>query len=644
MEDKQYYIEEQINELFKNWLSLCCLWAAAIFISLSAVDYIATPENFKEFLLYRLVISLFLLMLSFLLRKFKDSTIFIHQIFGYMGILGSAITIEIMIIKFGGHRSIYYAGMILLGILMIGAIPANFSFNIKAAVLIYLIYIIPIVTTDTITHFGFFFAANAFLFFSLISILFLRYLHYKSLINEFDLRHDLLQDKTHLSSLLDKSSAELTAMLKKSSAELTGAFTNLSDQTDARKKAEEKVRVQAERQEALRTIDIIINSTHDLQSILDVLLTEILDKLKVDAANVLLLKPEQDIFEYAGHKGFRTNKIRDIKLKKRQGYAGMAVSTKEKIIIPDLSETGTLKISLGEYEFSQSFLIQEEEFKAYIGIPLLAKGQLNGVLEIFQRSVLYPEKEWLDFLDAFASQAAIAIDNMTLRENLELSKEEVLKAYDLTIEGLARAIDYRDHATKGHCQRVTSLTIEIEKMMGFNKEELVHVKRGALLHDIGKISIPDSILFKPGPLTDEEWLINRMHPVIAHEILAPVNFLSPALNIPYCHHEKWDGTGYPQGLKGEEIPLAARIFALVDILDALKSNRPYRPAMPEQKVIEHIRSLAGTHLDPKVVEVFLFLQNTPIELRSQVGDDSEKEPADELRQILDNDPYFYFDE
>ncbi|HLE26688.1 MAG TPA: HD-GYP domain-containing protein, partial [Anaerolineales bacterium] len=144
--------------------------------------------------------------------------------------------------------------------------------------------------------------------------------------------------------------------------------------------------------------------------------------------------------------------------------------------------------------------------------------------------------------------------------------------------------------------------------MGMSDAERVHLRRGALLHDIGKMGVPDAILLKPGPLTDEEWEIMRKHPVYAYEMLLPILYLRPALEIPYYHHEKWDGTGYPHGLKGEQIPLAARIFAVVDVWDALRSDRPYRPAWPAEKVQEHIRSLAGTHFDPQVAKMFLTLE------------------------------------
>ena len=146
--------------------------------------------------------------------------------------------------------------------------------------------------------------------------------------------------------------------------------------------------------------------------------------------------------------------------------------------------------------------------------------------------------------------------------------------------------------------------------MHLSDAELVHMYRGALLHDIGKMGISDSILLKPGPLTDEEWVIMQKHPQYAYEMLSPIKYLRPVLDIPYCHHEKWDGTGYPHGLKGEQIPLAARIFAVVDVWDALRSDRPYRTAWPENKVREYIRSQAGTHFDPQVVAAYMNLMDT----------------------------------
>lgn len=178
-------------------------------------------------------------------------------------------------------------------------------------------------------------------------------------------------------------------------------------------------------------------------------------------------------------------------------------------------------------------------------------------------------------------------------------------SYDVALEGWVQALDMRDNEIEGHTLRVTEITIELASRMGIRGEELNAVRRGALLHDIGKIGVPDEILHKPGPLTDEEWKVMRQHPVDAYKFIAPAEHLRPAIDIPYCHHEKWDGTGYPRRLQGEKIPLPARIFAVVDVWDALTSDRPYRSAWSEEKALDHIRSLSGSHFDPEVVSEFL---------------------------------------
>lgn len=192
------------------------------------------------------------------------------------------------------------------------------------------------------------------------------------------------------------------------------------------------------------------------------------------------------------------------------------------------------------------------------------------------------------------------------RFNLELAR-----AYDSTLEGWARALDLRDNETEGHTHRVAQLTVRLAHGMGLRDADLVHIRRGALLHDMGKLAVPDSIMLKPSALTDEQAEIMHRHPDYAHELLSPIAYLRPALDIPYCHHEKWDGTGYPRGLRGEEIPLAARIFAVVDVWDALRSDRPYRVAWTEERAKAYIQEQAGIHFDPKVVAAFLKMLKTP---------------------------------
>jgi putative nucleotidyltransferase with HDIG domain len=245
-----------------------------------------------------------------------------------------------------------------------------------------------------------------------------------------------------------------------------------------------------------------------------------------------------------------------------------------------------------------------EDFCCYFGVPLVAKGQVKGVLEVFHRASLKPDGEWYDFLNALAGQAAIAVENATLFESLQRSNRELALAYDATIEGWSHALDLRDQETEGHTQRVTEMTVNLARRFGFSEAELVQIRWGALLHDIGKMGVSDDILHKTSPLTDAEWVAMKKHPVFADEMLSPIRYLRLAQDIPYCHHEKWDGSGYPRGLQGAQIPLAVRIFTVVDVWDALKSDRPYRAAWTEKKVLQHIHSQAGTHFDPQVVDAF----------------------------------------
>jgi putative nucleotidyltransferase with HDIG domain len=236
---------------------------------------------------------------------------------------------------------------------------------------------------------------------------------------------------------------------------------------------------------------------------------------------------------------------------------------------------------------------------------LIAKGKVLGVLEIFDRTRQVRDEEWLYFLKAMAAQAAIAIDNVTLFDNLQRSNTELFNAYDATIEGWSRALELRDNETEGHSQRVALLTVKMARLFGLSDEELVQVRWGALLHDIGKMGVPDKILQKHESLTEAEWAVMKKHTVFAYKMLSPIRYLRAALDIPYAHHEKWDGSGYPLGLKGEQIPLLARIFSVVDVWDALRSDRRYRTSWSVEKVRKHLLSLAGTHFDPHVVKVCL---------------------------------------
>ncbi len=374
-----------------------------------------------------------------------------------------------------------------------------------------------------------------------------------------------------------------------------GIVVNARDITE-RKRAEEQIRRQLDRLAALRTIDQTIASVLDLRLMLSLLLDQVIAQLHVDAADVLLLNPHTQTLEYAAGRGFRTNAIERSRLRLGEGHAGRVALERRTVSVHDMrTEKGIVR----------SNLLAGEDFEFYHGAPLIAKGQVKGVLEVFLRSHREPDDEWLNFFETLAGQVAIAVDNVTLFEGLQRANLELGLAYDATIEGWSHALDLRDKETEGHSQRVTDKTVEIARDLGMSEEQLIHVRRGALLHDIGKMGVPDGILLKPGKLTDEEWVIMSKHPQFAYDMLAPIAYLRPALDIPYCHHEKWDGTGYPRGLKGEQIPLPARIFAVVDVYDALTSDRPYSKAWTKEKALGYIREQSGHHFDPRVVDAFL---------------------------------------
>ena len=354
---------------------------------------------------------------------------------------------------------------------------------------------------------------------------------------------------------------------------------------------------QLEQLSALRSIDIAISGSFDLQLSISTILNHVIRQLKIDAADVLLIShPDQSLkFEFS--RGFRTARIQASSLHLAEGLAGQAALERRTVFIEDLGKEQAF--------FTRTGLIGAEGFVSYFAIPLIAKGRVQGVLEIFNRSPLHPTPEWLEFLENLASQAAIAIDNLTLFQELQRSNFELARAYDATIEGWSHALDLRDRDTEGHTLRVTEMTLRLARSMDMRGEELLHLRRGALLHDIGKMGVPDEILHKPGPLNEQEWEIMRRHPQYAYQMLKPISFLSRALDIPYAHHERWDGSGYPRGLKGDSIPVAARIFAVVDVWDALTSDRPYRLAWPRSRAVRYLNAQVRRHFDPDAVNAFL---------------------------------------
>ena len=398
------------------------------------------------------------------------------------------------------------------------------------------------------------------------------------------------------------------ATIRDKTGVITAILSSGEDVTDHRQ-TEQQAACRLDQLAALHSVDLLIASTQDLRVILKQFLDLVIAQFRVDAVDVLLVNRHTPVLEYAAEKGFRSAGIRRSKLRIGEGLAGRAALERRVISVPDLRDP--------ESGFVRPGLIEGEEFVAYFAVPLTARGVVKGVLELMHRSPFQLDREQEEFLESLASQAAIAIDNATLFDEIQRSNIDLLLAYDATLEGWARALDLRDRVTERHTERVSEMTVSIARAMGVREEEIVHYRRGALLHDLGKIGIPDSILRKEGQLTPEERQIMQRHPLLAFEMLRPIAYLQPALDIPYCHHEQWDGGGYPRGLKGVQIPLAARIFALADIWDAiLATDRTYRSPMSRSQACEHIRGLAGTHLDPKVVDTFLRMEEHYCPVRS----------------------------
>lgn len=358
------------------------------------------------------------------------------------------------------------------------------------------------------------------------------------------------------------------------------------------------VQQQLSRLQSLRTIDRAISSSLDIHVSLDVILNQITSQLDVDAACVLSIDRPTQSLQLMGEKGLHARSIQDVNQGIGSGLAGQVVRNNTPVHIPNLKER----------EDPGGFPLAEEEgFTFYYGTPLMVKGKTQGVIELYHRSPKQISSAWERFVDALAGQAAIALDNALMFDRLQRTNLELMQAYDSTLEGWAKALELRDHDTEGHSRRVTSLTLQLADELDVPESEFAHIRRGALLHDIGKMAIPDEILQKGGALNDEEWEIIKKHPQYAKEMLESIHFLKDALDIPLYHHERWDGKGYPEGLEGTQIPIAARIFAVVDVWDALTSSRPYRESWTRGKALTHIREQSGKHFDPEVVEAFLTL-------------------------------------
>ena len=237
--------------------------------------------------------------------------------------------------------------------------------------------------------------------------------------------------------------------------------------------------------------------------------------------------------------------------------------------------------------------------------PLIYDGKIKGMLNIVGPALTEND---IPTMRAFANQIAVALENARLVRNLQSANEQLENAYQKTLEGWVQALDLRDNETMGHTMRVAEETVRFANYLGIASEDLPHIRRGALLHDIGKMSVPDSILRKSAPLSEAEWLVMKQHPLTAYQWLSAIDYLKSAIDIPHYHHEHWDGSGYVHGLSGEDIPYWARIFAVVDVWDAMRSDRPYRKAFSEKETLKYIKEQSGQLFDPTIVEAFLAMR------------------------------------
>ncbi|MHA2609553.1 MAG: HD domain-containing phosphohydrolase [bacterium JZ-2024 1] len=406
-------------------------------------------------------------------------------------------------------------------------------------------------------------------------------------------------NSTHLSEPHREFCAGLTE-------HLAVAFQNvhrkesLKEELSLRKKAEEEARKQVSYLTFLRNIDTAILGITELKVLHQFILSELVRQANVDASRILLLVSDGDRLECVSAEGFRSEEVARIPREAEKGFFRIFLEAKKSVMISDYTreseETRELRLAR---------IMREEGFHSYMGIPLISKGKILGVQEFFWRHPQQFTPEQVQFLETIARETAIATENLSTLEHLQKSQGDLIVAYDTTLEGWATLLDLREKETAGHSQRVAIMSLRLAKLVGVSEKDYAHIRRGALLHDIGKIIVPDHILLKTGPLNEEEWKIMKMHPVVAYELLNKVPFLQPALDIPYAHHEKWDGKGYPRGLQGYEIPLHARFFALIDVYDALTSERPYRKAYSPSEALSIMEREVEKHFDPDIFKIFL---------------------------------------
>ncbi len=372
-------------------------------------------------------------------------------------------------------------------------------------------------------------------------------------------------------------------------------FTIITDIT-SRKKSEMKVELQLQQMTGLREIDTSIISGEDIEDTLNKILDQGVYWLKAQTTcmNLGIASGDHKSQTFLRGKELINKRFLDEDTTEIRNF------TRERnSVIVNEEDFSRLPKKMKEF-------YETNQIRSHFRVPIVVGNWTRGIFDIFLSEPLQEDaSDWILYAETLAGQAALAITNHDLISGLQEKNDELLEAYEGTIFGLGHALEIRDKETFGHSERVLELSLKVAEVLHFTDEEISNFRRGVLLHDIGKIGIPDSILLKPGPLDEDEWKVMRLHPVYAYELLKGVSFLKNALDVPYSHHERWDGSGYPQGLTGEGIPVSARIFSVVDVWDALTNDRPYRKAWTSEEASQYLTDNAGVQFDPKIVEIFL---------------------------------------
>jgi len=393
---------------------------------------------------------------------------------------------------------------------------------------------------------------------------------------------------------LDKNNQEIDVEVSTSAFPYQGSvayqaiFRDITERKST-ERAEHELRILAE---ALRDTASTLNSTLDFNEVLDRILNNVGIVVPHDSSHIMLIDKDGDTARILASRGYEKPGL-------QEWLSRVSFSIRQ---TPTLNEMYQSRRALSVPDTSHNprwiNLPSSKWIMSFAGAPIKVKDYVIGFLNLNSPRANFFTQEMAERLQAFADQAGIALHNARLLQELQV-------AYDSTLQGWSKALELRDYETEGHSQRVEELTIKLARRLNIPEAQLTNIRYGVLLHDIGKIGIPDGILFKPGPLSDDEWEKMRKHPEYAYQILAHIPYLSSAIDIPYYHHEKWDGSGYPKGLKGDQIPLGARIFSIVDVWDGLRSKRPYHDGWPQAMVIQYIQEQSGRHFDPDIVRVFL---------------------------------------